>query len=100
MASSTQPADDSLKSTTRTKMESSSNLDSKSNLEGSNSSDGDAAFDESDQLLGHHEMRKGQGWGRGVKGDVKRTIAKHWKEEMTNFNGKVCVSWMLNKLFL
>ena len=37
------------------------------------------------------KMRKGQGWGRGIKADVKRTIARHWREEMTNFNGKVCV---------
>ncbi|KAL7543916.1 hypothetical protein ACHAWF_007485 [Thalassiosira exigua] len=28
-------------------------------------------------------MRRGQGWGRGIVADSKRTILTHWKEEMT-----------------
>lgn len=39
---------------------------------------------------GHgHKMRSGQGWGKGIVADVKRTIGTHWKEEMINLNGKV-----------
>ncbi len=39
---------------------------------------------------GHgHKMRTGQGWGKGIIADVKRTILTHWKGEMTNLNGKV-----------
>ena len=39
---------------------------------------------------GHeHKLRTGQGWGKGIVADVKRTILSHWKEEMTNLNGKV-----------
>ena len=37
-----------------------------------------------------HKMRSGQGWGRGIVADVKRTIGTHWKEEMVNLNSKVC----------
>ena len=36
-----------------------------------------------------HKMRSGQGWGRGIVADVKRTIGTHWKEEMVNLNSKV-----------
>ncbi len=36
-----------------------------------------------------HKMRTGQGWGKGIIADVKRTILTHWKGEMTNLNGKV-----------
>ena len=38
-----------------------------------------------------HKMRRGQGWGKGIVADVKRTILTHWKKEMTNLNGKVSV---------
>lgn len=39
---------------------------------------------------GHgHKMHRGQGWGKGIVADVKRTILTHWKKEMTNLNGKV-----------
>lgn len=36
-----------------------------------------------------HKMRRGQGWGKGIVADIKRTILTHWKGEMTNLNGKV-----------
>ena len=36
-----------------------------------------------------HKMRSGQGWGRGIVADVKRTIGTHWKQEMLNLNSKV-----------
>eukprot|EP00956_Cyclotella_meneghiniana_P022193 scaffold41616_cov66-Cyclotella_meneghiniana.AAC.1 len=34
---------------------------------------------------GHHN-RSGQGWGRGIILDIKRTLLTHWKGEMTNLN--------------
>ena len=39
---------------------------------------------------GHHglELRSGQGWGRGIILDAKRTILSHWKGEMININSK------------
>ena len=45
--------------------------------------------DECDSHYDDHKMRRGQGWGKGIVADVKRTILTHWKEEMTNLNGKV-----------
>ena len=47
-----------------------------------------------DDNEGHHDgvhMRSGQGWGRGIVQDVKRTLGTHWKKEMTNLNSKVRV---------
>ena len=46
--------------------------------------------DQDDSHTGGHDlkMRSGQGWGRGIVLDVKRTILTHWKGEMTNLNGK------------
>ena len=38
---------------------------------------------------GGHKMRTGQGWGKGIVADVRRTICTHWRGEMVNFNGKV-----------
>jgi hypothetical protein len=44
-----------------------------------------------------HKMRRGQGWGKGIVADIKRTILTHWKGEMTNLNGKVSL-YTCNKL--
>ena len=30
---------------------------------------------------GSHKMRRGQGCGRGIVSDIKRTIGTHWKGE-------------------
>ena len=54
-----------------------------------------AAIDQTESDVGSdagghgHKMRSGQGWGKGIVADVKRTILTHWKAEMTNLNGKV-----------
>ena len=38
----------------------------------------------------------GNGWGRGIIADIKRTLGTHWKGEMTNFNQQtVAVSFFL-----
>ena len=39
---------------------------------------------------GHHRHRLvgGNGWGRGIVADIKRTLGTHWKEEMANINCK------------
>lgn len=36
----------------------------------------------------HHRLVGGNGWGRGIVADIKRTLGTHWKEEMTNLNCK------------
>lgn len=47
----------------------------------------------------HHHVSRlsgGNGWGRGIVADIKRTLGTHWKEEMTNMNGKtLAVSFFL-----
>ncbi|KAL7523902.1 hypothetical protein ACHAWF_000734, partial [Thalassiosira exigua] len=48
------------------------------------SSDNDAENDDHSS----RKMRRGQGWGRRIVADFKRTILTHWKEEMVNINGK------------
>lgn len=45
-----------------------------------------------------HTMRRGQGWGKGIVADLKRTILSHWKEEMTNLNGKVSLRIKIRRL--
>lgn len=43
-----------------------------------------------------HENRGNQSWGKGIVEDYQRTLKLHWKEEMTNPNGKVlAVSFFL-----
>ena len=50
---------------------------------------------------GHgHKMRSGQGWGKGIVADVKRTILTHWKKEMTNLNGKVSLQGFVQFIYL
>lgn len=36
----------------------------------------------------HLKIRSGQGWGRGIVLDAKRTILTHWKSEIININSK------------
>lgn len=55
----------------------------KTNTEDDTTGGGDSHHDDG------HKMRRGQGWGKGVVADIKRTILTHWKGEMTNLNGKV-----------
>lgn len=54
--------------------------------------------DDGSDAEGHgHKMRSGQGWGKGIVADIKRTILTHWKTEMTNLNGKVRLYEVVNK---
>lgn len=44
---------------------------------------------------GKVELDKPQMWGRGIVGDIKRTVGTHWLKEMINFNGKTIAVTLL-----
>ena len=62
---------------------------SETQKESFNQDDNDDNGSDNNDLHDGHKMRSGQGWGRGIVADVKRTIGTHWKEEMLNLNSKV-----------
>ena len=44
---------------------------------------------------GKVELDKPQMWGRGIVGDIKRTVGTHLLKEMINFNGKTIAVTLL-----
>lgn len=44
---------------------------------------------------GRVELDKPQMWGKGIVGDVKRTVGTHWFKEMINCNGKTVAVTLL-----
>ena len=70
------------------------NNSSSSDDNSSTSKNGHDVSQHDDDNEGHYDhnhvhMRSGQGWGKGIVQDVKRTLGTHWKKEMTNLNSKV-----------
>jgi hypothetical protein len=39
-------------------------------------------------FLDHDDGNQGNGWGRGIVKDFRKTVGTHWVNEMTNFNQK------------
>ncbi|KAL3908302.1 MAG: hypothetical protein SGPRY_009851 [Prymnesium sp.] len=44
---------------------------------------------------GQVHLDKPQMWGKGIVGDMKRTVGSHWLKEMINFNGKTVAVTLL-----
>lgn len=65
----------------------------------SDGDDADAVILEADHHHHHILWRRrsdGNGWGRGIAADVRRTLVKNWKRDMTNLNCKtLAVSFFL-----
>ena len=83
-------AKDSFHKTTTTKDNNSSEDDNSSTSKNDKFNEPDVSQHDDDNE-GHDgvHMRSGQGWGKGIVQDVKRTLGTHWKKEMTNLNSKV-----------
>ena len=73
--------------TTETSAEKEEDTSLKATLKTQHTTDVSVSSNE-DNNGGHHEIRNGQGWGRGIILDAKRTILSHWKGEMININSK------------
>ena len=56
--------------------------------------DDDDKFSEEEEADDGHGT--GEGWGRGIIKDAKRTVGAHWIQEMTNFNQQtIAVSFFI-----
>ena len=58
-----------------------------------------ASLPSNDELVdgaGRVTLEPAQLWGKGIIGDIKRTIGSHWLEEMLNINQKtIAVSLLM-----
>ena len=84
---------------TKRKQKTASTLATAMSSTGSTGEDGTAIILEADHHHHHILWRRrgdGNGWGRGIANDVRQTLGKNWKKDMTNLNCKtLAVSFFL-----